>query len=52
MFSKYYVQVNEDMRGALKEDDDFERAYNKKDLIALQTMLKAIGVHLISPAAK
>ena len=36
VFSKYYGQVDEDMRGTLKEDDDFERAYNAKDVIALQ----------------
>ena len=27
----------------LKEDDDFERAYNTKAVIALQKMLKAIN---------
>ena len=31
------------MRGTLKEDDDFKRAYNEKDVIALRTMLKAIN---------
>ena len=43
VFSKYYSQVDEDMRGTLKEDDNFEHAYNKKNVIALQTMLKAIN---------
>ena len=43
VFSKYYGQVYEDMRGTLKEDDNFKRAYNKKDVIALRTMLKAIN---------
>ena len=40
---KYYGQVDEDMRGTLKEDDNFERAYNKKDVIALRTMLKKVN---------
>jgi hypothetical protein len=43
VFSKYYGQVDEDMRGTLKEDADFERAYNAKDVIALRKMLKAIN---------
>ena len=43
VFSKYYGQVNEDMRGTLKEDDDFKCAYNAKDVIVLQKMLKAIN---------
>ena len=43
VFSKYYGQVDEDMRGTLREYDDFERAYNEKDVIALQIMLKAIN---------
>ena len=30
------------MRGTLKEDDNFKRTYNKKDVIALQTILKTI----------
>ena len=43
VFSKYYGQVDEDMRGALKEDDDFEHAYNATDVIALQKMIKAVN---------
>ena len=43
VFSKCYGQVDEDMRGTLKEDDDFKRAYNAKDVIVLQKMLKAIN---------
>ena len=43
VFSKYYGQVNEDMRGTLKEYDDFERAYNEKDIVALRTMLKKVN---------
>ena len=43
VFPKYYGQVDEDMRGTLKEDDDFKRAYNAKDVIALQKILKAIN---------
>ena len=31
------------MRGTLKEYDVFERAYNKKDVIALQTMLTKVN---------
>ena len=41
--SKYDGQVNEDMRGTLREDEDLERAYNEKDVIALQIMIKAIN---------
>ena len=36
VFSKYYGQVGEDMSGTLKEDDDFKRACNVKDVIVLQ----------------
>ena len=43
VFLKYYGQVDEDMGATLKEDADFERAYNAKDVIALQKMLKAIN---------
>ena len=43
VFKKFYGQVDEDMRGTLKEDDNFEHAYNTKDVIALQKMLKAIN---------
>ena len=43
VFSKYYGQVDDDMRGTLKEDADFERAYNVKGVIALQKMLKAVN---------
>ena len=43
VFSKYYDRVDEDMRGNLKEYDDFERPYNEKDVIALRTMLKTIN---------
>ena len=43
VFLKYYGQVDEDMRRTLKEDDDFERAYNTKDVVVLQKMLKAIN---------
>ena len=43
VFSKYYGQVNEDMRGTLKEYDDFERAYNEKDVVVLRTMLKKVN---------
>ena len=43
VFSKYYGQVNEDMRGTLKEDDDFKCAHNAKDVDALPKMLKAIN---------
>ena len=43
VISKCYGQVDEDMRGTLKKDDDYERAYNEKDVIALQTILKAIN---------
>ena len=35
VFSKYFGQVDNNMRGTLKEDPDFERAYNAKDIIAL-----------------
>ena len=31
------------MRATLKEDDDFERAYNAKDVTALQNILKTIN---------
>ena len=31
------------MRGTLKDYDNFERAYNAKDVIALQKMLKVIN---------
>ena len=31
------------MRGTLKDDDDFKRAYNEKDVNALRKMLKAIN---------
>ena len=37
VFSKYYGQVDEDTRVTLKEYDDFKRAYNAKDVIALST---------------
>ena len=43
VYSKYYGQVDDDTRGMLKEDDNFERAYNRMDVIALQNMLKAIN---------
>ena len=43
VFSKYFGQVNDDMRGTLKEDPDFERAHNAKDAIALWKMLKSIN---------
>ena len=43
MFSKYYGQINKDMRETLKEDDNFERAYNAKDVIVLWKILKAIN---------
>ena len=43
MYSKYYGQVDDDTRGTLKEDANFERAYNAKEVIALQKMLKAIN---------
>merc|ERR1712194_534641 len=43
VFSKYWGQIDEDMRGTLKEYDDLERAYNEKDVIALRTMLKKVN---------
>ena len=31
------------MRGTLKEDDNFKRVYNTKDVIALQNIIKSIN---------
>ena len=45
---KYFGQINEDMRGTLKEDDNFEHAYNTKDVIVLQNMLTAITLSISS----
>ena len=42
VFSKYFGHVDDDMKGTPKEDPDFERAYNAKDVIALRKMLKTI----------
>ena len=41
VFPKYYGQVDEDMRGTLKKDDDFKHAHNAKDVIALHKIPKA-----------
>ena len=43
VFSTYYGQIDEDMRGTLKEYDDFERAYNERDVVALRIMLKKVN---------
>ena len=42
VFSEYYGQVDEDMRGTLKEDDNFKCVYNAKVVIVLQNNLKTI----------
>ena len=43
IFSKYFGQIDEDMKGSLKEDKDYQRAFDKKDVIALRKILKAIN---------
>ena len=42
-FSKYYGQIDEEMKASLNEDADYERAYNEKDVIKLRKMLKAVN---------
>ena len=42
-FSKYYGQIDRDMKASLKEDKDFVRAFNKKDVIALRKMLRNVN---------
>ena len=36
VFSKYFGQIDEDMKGSLKEDSDYEQAFHEKDVIALR----------------
>ena len=36
VFLKYYGQANKDIRASLKEDAEYERAYDTKDVTALQ----------------
>ena len=43
IFSKYFGQIDEDMKGSLKEDKDYQRAFNEKDVIALRKILKAVN---------
>ena len=43
IFSKYYGQINDDMKASLKEDDDFERSFKEKDVIKLRKMLKNVN---------
>ena len=42
-FSVYYGQVAEEMRASLKENPDYTRAYNEKDVFALRKMLKEVN---------
>ena len=43
IYSKYYGQCDEDMKASLKEDDDFKRAHQEKDVIKLCKLLKTIN---------
>ena len=43
IFSKYYGQINDDMKASLKEDNDFERVFNEKDVIKLRKMQKNVN---------
>ena len=46
IFSTYYGQIDDDMEASLKEDDDFERSFNEKDVIKLRKMLKNCQLQL------
>ena len=43
IFSKYYGQIDDDMKASLKEDDDFDPSFNEKDVIKLRKMLKNVN---------
>ena len=42
-YSKYYGQCDEDMKASLKEDSDFVRSHQEKDIVKLRKMLKNIN---------
>ena len=39
-YSIYFGQISDEMKASLKEDPDFERAFQEKDVLALRKMLK------------
>ena len=42
-FSIYFGQISEEMKATLKENSDYERAFQEKDVIALRKMLKYVN---------
>ena len=42
-YSKYYGQIEEEMKGSLNEDPEFERAHQEKDVLKLRKILKNIN---------
>ena len=42
-YSKYYWQINEEMKGSLTKDPEFEKAHQEKDVLKLKKLLKNIN---------
>ena len=42
-YSKYYGQIDEEMKGTLTKDPEFEKAHQEKEVLTLRKLLKNIN---------
>ena len=45
LYLKYYGYIDEELKGSLSEDQEFERVHKERDMLKLRKQLEKINFH-------